>query len=95
MDKVAERAVIQYLHKKGLAPKVIHANMEAAMGKDIPTLKRLVAEFKRGRDSLEDDTRAGKPATVATPEIVTSVHDMVMGDRLVTERHIHHENTPI
>ena len=34
MDKIAEREVIQYLHKKGLAPKAIHADMVATMGKD-------------------------------------------------------------
>ena len=34
MDKTAERAVIQYLHKKGLASKAIHAGMVATLGKD-------------------------------------------------------------
>ena len=42
IDKFAERAVIQYLHKKGLAPTAIH--MVATLGKDA-TLKWRVAEF--------------------------------------------------
>ena len=33
MDKTAERAVIQYLHKKGLARKAIHADIVATLGK--------------------------------------------------------------
>ena len=31
MDKRAERAVIQYLHKKGPAPKDIHSDMVALL----------------------------------------------------------------
>ena len=91
MDKIAERAVIQYLHKKGLVPKAIHADMVATLGKDAPsyaTVKRWVAEFKRGRESLEDDPRPGRPVTVTTPEKVSKVHDIVMHDRRVTERYI-------
>ena len=52
MDKIGERAVIQYLHKKGLTPKDIHNDMVATLGKDAPpyaTVKRWVAGFKRGR----------------------------------------------
>ena len=51
-------------------------------------MKRWVAEFKRGRQSLEDDPRPGRPVTVATPEMVNKVHDIVMTDRRVTERYI-------
>ena len=91
MDKVAERAVIQYLYKKGLTSKAIHADMVSTLGDDAPsyaTVKRWVGEFKRGRQSLEDDVRPGRPVTVATPEMVNKVHDIVMTDRRVTERYI-------
>ena len=91
MDKIGERAVIQYLHKKGLTPKDIHNDMVATLGKDAPsyaTVKRWVVVFKRGRQSLEDDPRPGRPVTVAAPEMVIKVHDIVMTDRRVTERYI-------
>ena len=51
------------------------------------TVKMWVAEFKRDRESLEDDPRSGRSVTVAPPEIATEVHDMVMDDRRVTEIH--------
>ena len=91
MDKIGERAVIQYLHKKGLIPKHIHNDMVVTLGKNAPsyaTVKRWVAEFKRGRQSLENDPRPGRDVTVATPEMVNKVHDIVMTDRRVTERYI-------
>ena len=91
MDKICERAVIQYLHKKGLTRKDIHNDMVATLGKDAPsfaTVKRWVMEFKPGRQSLEDDPHPGRPVTVVTLEMVNIVHDIVMTDRRVTERYI-------
>ena len=91
MDKIGERAVIQYLHKVGLVPKDIHNDMVATLGKDAPsyaTVKRWVVEFKHSRQNLEDDPCPGRPVTVAMPEMVNKVHDIVMTDRRVTERYI-------
>ena len=47
-----------------------------------------MAEFKRGRQSVEDDPRPGRPVTVATPKMANKVHDIVMTDRRITERYI-------
>ena len=55
MDKIDERAVIQYLHKKGLTPKDIRNDMAATLWKDAPsyaTVERWVAEFKCGRQEF-------------------------------------------
>ena len=48
MHKTAERAVIQYLRKKGLAPKDIHAGMVATLLIDAP----LYAPVKGGWQNL-------------------------------------------
>ena len=79
------------MHKKGLTPKDIHYDLVATLGKDAPsygTMKRWVAEFKHGRQSPEDDPHPGRPVIVATQEMVSKVHDIVMTDRQVTERYI-------
>ena len=80
------------MHKKGLAPKVIHAVIVATLRKNVTsydTMKeRMVAEFKHGKESLEVAPHSGEPLTVTTPERVTKVHDMVMGHRRVTVRYI-------
>jgi len=91
MDKTGYRAVIKYLQMKGLSPTQIHADMVSTLGDDAPsfsTVKKWAAEFKRGRESLEDDPRPGRPSTATIPENITRVHDMVMADRRLTTRHI-------
>ena len=60
MENVGLRAVIRYLGLKNLSPKEIHEDMTATLGEDAPSysmVKKWAAEFKRGRQSLEDDPR--------------------------------------
>ena len=87
MDKIWHRGVIKYLQRKGLSPKDIHADMVATLGDGAPalsTVQKWAAEFKRGRESLEDDPRPGRPVTATTQENVDHVHHMVMDDRRIT-----------
>ena len=61
----------------------------ATLGDDAPalsTVHKWAAEYKRGRDSLEDDPRSGRPATATTQENIGRVHHMVMDDRRLTVR---------
>ena len=91
MEKFRFRAVIDYLQKKGLAPKAIHEDLVKTYGENAPSYsmtKKWAAEFKRGRESLEDDYRCGRPVSVVTQENITKVLDIVMTDRRVTTRHI-------
>ena len=52
------------------------------------TIKKWAAEFKRGRTSLEDDPREGRPKSATIPEIIEQVHDMVLDDRRMKVREI-------
>ena len=44
-------------------------------------MKKWSAEFKRGRESIEDDARSGRPKDATTDENVEIVHNLVLCDR--------------
>ena len=76
MDKIWHHGVIEYLQKKELAPKDIHANIIATLGDDAPALsttKKWLAESKRGRKSFEDESSSGRPALATTQEKIDCV----------------------
>ena len=83
MEKLEIRAVIKYFSKKGMPPKVIHEDFMETLGKESPsysTVKNWAAEFKMGRDSVEDDGQSGRPKDATTDENVMVVHTPVMCD---------------
>ena len=51
-------------------------------------VKFWAAEFKRGRKSLGDDERSGRPKTATTDENVAMVHQMVLDDRRIKVKEI-------
>ena len=54
------------------------------LGDDAPallTVKKWEAEFKRGRESLEDDPRSERPYTATTQENIDRIYQMVMNER--------------
>ena len=94
MDEFGDRGIIRYLHLKGLSPKEIHEDMVITLGDDAPsfsTVKKWTAEFKRGRESLEDHPRSGRPPTASTPEMVDKIHDLILADRRINVCYIANE----
>jgi len=84
MDKIEYHAVIKLFVKEGLTQNEIHSKFIKVYGDSSPsfsTIKKWAAEFKRGRTSLEDDPREGRPNSATTPEIIEQVHDMLLDDR--------------
>jgi len=89
MDNIEYRAVIKFFVKEGITPNEIHSKFIKVYGDSSPsflTIKKWVAEFKRGRTSLQDDPRKGHPKSASTPEIIEQVQDMVLDDRRMKVR---------
>jgi transposase len=91
IDKTEYRTVIKFFVKESLAPNEIHSKFIKVYGEfssSFSTIKKWAAEFKRGRTSLEDDPREGRPKSATPPEIIEQVHDMLLDDRQMRVREI-------
>ena len=78
------RAVIKFLTKEGAKAKEIHRRMADVYGDSslkYSTVAKWSAEFKPGRDSLEDDPRPGRPADVISQEMIDHVERLVLNNR--------------
>jgi transposase len=64
MDKSEYCTVTKFVLKESLTPNKIHSKFIKVYGDSSPsfsTIKKWAAEFKRGRTSLEDGPREGRP----------------------------------
>ena len=80
------RAVIKFPTKEGAKAKEIHRGMADVYGDSSSkyfTVAKWSAEFKRGRDSLEDDPRPGRPADVISQEMIDGVERLVLNNRRI------------
>ena len=78
------RAAIKFLTlEKQLANNIYEClvNVYRDSAPSYLTVTRWVAEFKRGRTSLEDDTRAARPVEATTDDCCHLVENLVTGDR--------------
>ena len=74
------------LTKEGAKAKEIHRHMADMYGDSSPMysiVAKWSAEFKRGRDSLEDDPRLGRPADVISQEMIDRVERLVPNNRRI------------
>lgn len=83
MEQIEFRAVIKFLTKQGKPPKTIMNEMGAVYGVQCPS-KTMIYKwnglFKQGRESIEDDSRPGRPAEVTTPDIVEKIEKLILED---------------
>lgn len=93
MENIKHRAVIEFLTKEDQRPKDIYERMVRVYGDTAPsyaTVKKWSAEFRRGRQSLEDDPRSGRPVEVTTDEMCSTVEAYVMENRRVKVAEVAH-----
>lgn len=87
LSKTHFRAMMFYDFKKGLNFTDCHQNLIKAFADDAPsihTVRRWFIEFKRGRHSLEDDHRSGRPADAVTPANIRLVAELIKEKRNLT-----------
>ena len=90
-SKVEYRAVIQYLYLKGKTGKEIHGELADVYGSFALSYAQVkfwvtqvkFLEFKRGRTSLEDEARSGRPLDATDEEMCKEVRDLIYSDRRI------------
>ncbi|KYN22612.1 hypothetical protein ALC57_04986 [Trachymyrmex cornetzi] len=91
MKKIEYRAINKFLHLKGNTSTQIKAELDAVYGDSAPsfaTVKRWVAEFKRGRTSLANDEHSGRLTTATITDNIEEIHQMIMDNRRIKIREI-------
>jgi len=86
-----ETRTVKFFFLQGKAPKEIHAILKETLGEYAPlyaTVKKWVAQFKRGNFSTCDGHRRGRPKTVTTPEIIDQIHELILEDRRISAKSI-------
>jgi len=61
------------------------------LGERLPsytTVKKWVAQFKRGDFSTCDTPRPGRPKTVTTPDIIDQIHKLILEDGCISAKSI-------
>ncbi|GFV40708.1 histone-lysine N-methyltransferase SETMAR [Trichonephila clavipes] len=89
MDKIEHRADIKYLFLKGDTPTLIKDVLDSVYGDSAASftaVKFWAAVLKRGRKSLGDDERSGRPNTATTDENIAKFYQIVLDDHRIKVR---------
>jgi len=91
MEKEQYRSVIRFLFLDGKTCEEMKVKLHAIYKDHAPsmtTIRYWFNEFKRGRTSVFDEERPGRPIEVTTEDMVNKIHDVVLADRRVKIREI-------
>ena len=82
---------LRFFSLQGKVPKEIQAILTETLGEHAPsyaTVKNRVAHFKRGDFSACDVPPPGPPKTVATPEFIDQINELIFEDRRISAKSI-------
>lgn len=91
LSRESFRAMIYYDFKSGLTQQQCGDRLTTAFSSEAPsktTIYRWYSEFQRGRVSLTDDVREGRPKSAVTDHNIDVVRKLIKEDRHVTYREI-------
>jgi histone-lysine N-methyltransferase SETMAR len=86
--------MILYDWKSGLSAQQSNDRLNSAFPDQAPsqaTVFAWFAEFRRGRQSLKDDARTGRPSEACTPDMVERAREIINEDRRITYEQIQQE----
>ena len=78
------RAFIFYNFRRGLTQYQCIGELNSIFGDKAPSrisVYRWYGEFNRGRSSLQDEFREGRPKSVVVPETIDAVRQLILQDR--------------
>ncbi|XP_045449441.1 protein GVQW3-like [Melitaea cinxia] len=81
MEKIEYLTVIKFLTKQEKTPQTVFQEMSAVYRDSAPgktMIYKWHALYKKGRDSIEDDSRLVRPIEATTPEIIEKVEKLVL-----------------
>ncbi|GFT08475.1 metabotropic glutamate receptor [Nephila pilipes] len=85
------RAIIFHNFRRGLSRQECFDELNSLYSDKAPsysTVKNWYNEFNRGRCSIQDESRVGRPKSVVVPEKINAVRELIKQDRHVTYREI-------
>ena len=84
-------AITFYNFRRGLTQQQCIDKLNSIFDDESPSrtsVYRWYGEFNRGRSSLQEELREGRPKSVVVPETIDTVRQLILQDRHVTYRKI-------
>ena len=91
MDREQFRTLIKHHRLRKFSATQVKVEFHGIYWSSSPSFSTIsfwISEFKRGRTSINDEPRSGRPKTETTEENVKKVYEMVVADRRIKVRQI-------